>query len=50
MSRSGGQLRGEPTVPSGESSVADESVAAPPGVVMSGPGVLLATKLHVPRL
>ena len=30
------------------SPVADPSVAAPAGVAMSGPDVLLATKLHVP--
>src|SRR5438132_4888776 len=29
--------------------MADPSVAAPAGVAMSGPDVLLATKLHVPR-
>src|SRR5207247_7866613 len=29
--------------------MADPSVAAPPGGAMSGPDVLLATKLHVPR-
>src|SRR5215831_10910791 len=29
--------------------MADPSVAAPPGAAVSGQGVLLATKLHVPR-
>jgi LuxR family transcriptional regulator, maltose regulon positive regulatory protein len=33
----------------GRSPTADPSAAAPAGVVMSGPGVLLATKLHVLR-
>src|SRR6204780_3007152 len=33
----------------GRSPAADPSAAAPPGVAMAGPGVLLATKLHVLR-
>ena len=33
----------------GRSPMADPSAAAPAGVAMSGPDVLLATKLHVPR-
>src|SRR6516165_2879607 len=49
MSHSGGHLRGEPTVRSGESSVADEPVPDPAGLATSGQDVLLATKLHVPR-
>src|SRR5271169_3581925 len=34
---------------SGRSPMADPPAAAPAGVAMSGPDVLLATKLHVPR-
>jgi LuxR family transcriptional regulator, maltose regulon positive regulatory protein len=49
MKHSGALARGEPGGLSGRSPMADPSAAAPPGVAMSGPDVLLATKLHVPR-
>src|SRR5579859_2119794 len=41
--------RDKPAGLGGRSPMADPPVAAPAGVAMSGPDVLLATKLHVPR-
>src|SRR5579871_670944 len=49
MTNSGTLPRDEPAGLGGRSPVADPPVAAPAGVAMSGPDVLLATKLHVPR-
>src|SRR5579859_5108449 len=49
MTNSGTLPRDEPAGLGGRSPVADSPVAAPAGVAMSGPDVLLATKLHVPR-
>src|SRR5262245_63115517 len=46
----GGTLsRDKPAGLGGRSPMADPSAAAPAGVATSGPDVLLATKLHVPR-
>src|SRR5215467_3250332 len=41
--------RDKPVGPGGRSPMADPSLAAAAGAAMSGPDVLLATKLHVPR-
>jgi len=49
MTDSGAVARDMPTDRGGTSPMADPSAAAPPGVVMSGQDVLLATKLHTPR-
>jgi len=49
MTDSGTLSRDEPAGLGGRSPTADPSVAAPAGVAVSGPGVLLATKLHVLR-
>ena len=49
MTDSGTLSRDKPAGLGGRSPMADPSVAAPAGVAMSGPDVLLATKLHVPR-
>src|SRR5262245_5369720 len=49
MTDSGTLPRDNPAGLSGRSPRADPSAAAPAGVAMSGPGALLATKLHVPR-
>jgi len=49
MTDSGTLSRDEPAGRGGRSPTADPSVAAPAGVAVSGPGVLLATKLHVLR-
>src|SRR5215469_2780218 len=49
MTDSGTRPRDKPAGRGGRSPRADPSVAAPAGAVMSGPDVLLATKLHVPR-
>lgn len=49
MTDSGTFSRDELTGPGGRSPAADPSAAAPAGAAMSGPEVLLATKLHVPR-
>src|SRR5215470_2817466 len=48
MTDSGTLLRDKPPGPGGRSLVADPPVAAPSGAAVSGQGVLLATKLHVP--
>jgi LuxR family transcriptional regulator, maltose regulon positive regulatory protein len=48
MTHSGTLLRDKPAGRGGRSAVADPPVAAAAGAVMSGPDVLLATKLHVP--
>src|SRR5499427_88277 len=49
MTDSGTRPRDKPAGRGGRSPRADPSVAAPAGAAMSGPDVLLATKLHVPR-
>src|SRR5215831_8435752 len=49
MTDSGPLPRYEPAGLGGRSPMADPSVAAPAVAAMSGPDVLLATKLHVPR-
>ncbi len=49
MTDSGTFSRDQPVGLGGRSPRADPSVAAPAGVALSGPDVLLATKLHVPR-
>ena len=49
MTDSGTLPRDEPAGPGGRSPVAEASVAASAGAAVSGPDVLLATKLHVPR-
>jgi LuxR family maltose regulon positive regulatory protein len=49
MTDSGTLSRGKPAGLGGRSPVADPRVASPAGAGMSGPDVLLATKLHVPR-
>src|SRR5215472_3338797 len=49
MTDSGTRPRDKPGGRGGRSPRADPSVAAPAGAAMSGPDVLLATKLHVPR-
>src|SRR5690242_20727459 len=49
MTDSGAVARDTPTDRGGTSPMADPPAAAPPGVAVSGPDVLLATKLHVPR-
>src|SRR5215831_8472685 len=49
MTDSGTRPRDKPAGRGGGSPRADPSVAAPAGAAMSGPDVLLATKLHVPR-
>src|SRR5580658_11005877 len=49
MTDSGTLPHDTPVGPGGRSSTADPSAAALPGGVMSGPDVLLATKLHVLR-
>src|SRR5690348_17965787 len=49
MTDSGTLPRDKPVGLGGRSPMADPSVAAPPGVAMSGQDVLLATKLHTPR-
>jgi LuxR family transcriptional regulator, maltose regulon positive regulatory protein len=49
MTDGGTFSRDKPAGLGGRSPMADPSVAAPAGVAMSGPDVLLATKLHVPR-
>jgi LuxR family maltose regulon positive regulatory protein len=48
MTYSGTLSLDKPAGPASQSPVADPSVAAPAGPAMSGPDVLLATKLHVP--
>jgi LuxR family transcriptional regulator, maltose regulon positive regulatory protein len=48
MTDSGMLPRDKPTGPGGGSPMPDPSGAAPAGVAMSGPDVLLSTKLHVP--
>src|SRR5215831_56029 len=48
MTDSGTRPRDEPAGRGGRSPGADPSVTAPAGAAMSGPDVLLATKLHVP--
>jgi LuxR family transcriptional regulator, maltose regulon positive regulatory protein len=48
MTDSGMLPRDKPTGPGGRSPMPDPSGAAPAGVAMSGPDVLLSTKLHVP--
>ena len=50
MTDSGSLPRDKPVGLGGRSPTADPSVAAPARVAMSGQVVLLATKLHVPRL
>ena len=49
MTDSGARGRGKSAGPAGRSPTTDHSVTAPAGVARSGPEVLLATKLHVPR-
>src|SRR5215831_14913810 len=49
MTDSGTRPRDEPAGRGGRSPGADPSVTAPAGAAMSGPDVLLVTKLHVPR-
>jgi LuxR family transcriptional regulator, maltose regulon positive regulatory protein len=49
MTDTGTLSRDKPAGLGRRSPVADPPVAAPAGVAMSGPDVLLATKLHVPR-
>jgi LuxR family maltose regulon positive regulatory protein len=49
MTDSGTLPHDSPVGLGGRSPMADPSAAAPAGVAMSGPGVLLATKLHVLR-
>jgi LuxR family maltose regulon positive regulatory protein len=49
MTDSGTLPHDTPVGVGGRSPMADPSAAAPAGVAMSGPGVLLATKLHVLR-
>src|SRR5215472_3790269 len=49
MTDSGTLPRDKPGGLGGRSPTAGPSAAAAPGVAMSGPDVLLATKLHVPR-
>src|SRR5262245_46164994 len=49
MTDSGPLPRDEPAGLGGRSPTADPSMAPPAGAPMSGPDVLLATKLHVPR-
>jgi len=48
MTQSGTLSRDKPVGLGGRSSMAGPSVAAPAGIAVSGPDVLLATKLHVP--
>src|SRR5580704_1939993 len=49
MTDTGTLSRDKPAGLGRRSPVADPPVAAPAGVAMSGPDVLLVTKLHVPR-
>src|SRR6266568_1121416 len=49
MTDSGTLSRDKPAGLGGRAPGTDSPVAAPAGVAMSGPDVLLATKLHVPR-
>src|SRR5215510_15817076 len=49
MTDSGTPPRDRPTGLGDRSAMADRPMAAPAGVATSGPDVLLATKLHVPR-